>query len=128
MAAAGRDVSGEARSLLAYHLQAVGPQRFFDELGQMANAAFIDTRPIFAHTGLQASRRDRFASDALRPDGVTDPWIRDFTRAALEAPIPVLLGGQSLVTSGQQLLAEAAWKRHDKLEAEYKARGRARGG
>lgn len=126
MAAAGRDLSGEARSLLAFHLQAVGFERFFRELGEMGNGAFIDTRPIFAHTGRQPSRPDRFLSDALQPEGISDPWIQDFTAAARDAPIPVVLGGQSLVTSGLQLLSEAAWRRHDQLDAEYKARGRAR--
>jgi hypothetical protein len=125
MQAAGRDVSGEARSLLAFHLQAVGFERFFRELGEMANGAFIDTRAIFAHMGLHPSRPDRFLSDSLRPEGISDPWLRDFTAAARAAPIPVVLGGQSLVTSGLQLLAEAAWRRHDQSEADYKARGRA---
>jgi hypothetical protein len=126
MAAMGRDLSGDARSLLAFHIQAVGVRRFFAELGEMANGAFIDTRAIFAHMGRHPSRADRFLSDALRPDEISDLWIREFTQAAKEAPIPVVLGGQSLVTSGLQILAEAAWRRHDKVEAEYKAHGRAR--
>jgi hypothetical protein len=127
MQAMGRDLSGEARSLLAYHLQAVGMNRLFDELAEMATAAFIDTRPIFAHLGLKTSRADRFASDALEPWLVSDPWLRDFTAAAREAPLPVVLGGQSLVTAGLQLLSEAAWRERDRREAEYKARGRAAG-
>jgi hypothetical protein len=127
MQAMGRDVSGEARSLFAFHIEAVGVQRFFAELAEMANGAFIDTRPIFAHHGLQPSRTDRFLSDAMLPDGISDLWIREFTAAACEAPIPVVLGGQSLVTAGVQLLAEAAWREHDKvLEDEYKLKGRAR--
>ncbi len=126
MQAVGRDVSGEARTMLAFHMQAVGVERFFAELGEMANAAFIDTRPIFAHMGLQPSRPDRFLSDALAPAAISDPWVRQLTAAAREAPVPVVLGGQSLVTSGVQLLAEAAWREHDKLEAEWKAHGRAR--
>jgi hypothetical protein len=101
MQATGRDLSGEARSLLGFHIQAVGVTRFFVELGEMANRAFIDTRPIFAHMGLQASRPDRFLSDALRPRALR-PRVRDFTAAAREASIPIVLGGQSLVTSGLQ--------------------------
>ncbi len=126
MQAAGRDASGEARTLLGYHLRAVGPQRFFRELSEMAQAAFIDTRPLFTHMGLQPSRPDRFRSDALEPDGIVDPWLREFTLAAREAPVPVVLGGSSLVTSGIQLLSEAAWRRHDRQESAYKAMGRAR--
>jgi hypothetical protein len=126
MQAIGRDISGEARSLLAYHLQAVGCERFFDELSQMCSAAFIDTRPIFAHMGKQPSRADRFLSDAMEPDGIGDPWIREFTTAAREARIPVMLGGQCLVTAGVQLLSEAAWREHDRVTKAYKAAGRAR--
>ncbi len=126
MQAAGRDTAGEARSLLAYHLQAVGPRRFFEELASMVQAAFIDTRPVFAHMGLQPSRGDRFLSDLSRPDGIEDAWVRELTAAARDASIPVVLGGSSLVTSGVQLLSEAAWRRHDRLEMEYKAKGRAR--
>ena len=124
--ATGRDISGEARTLAGFHLQAVGPSRFFEEVAGLANAAFIDTRPIFAHMGLRPSRRDRFLSDLLEPEEVAEPWVREFTSAARAAPIPVVLGGQSLVTSGLQLLSEAAWREHDKLEADWKARGRAR--
>jgi hypothetical protein len=122
----GRDVTGGARTLLGFHLQAVGPERFFAEIGEMANAAFIDSRPIFAHMGLQPSRPDRFLSDALEPDTIQDTWLRKFTAAARAAPIPVVLGGQSLVTSGLQLLAEAAWRDNDNIATDWKAHGRAR--
>ena len=115
--AAGRDTNGEARSLLGFHLQSVGAQRFFEELAQMGQAAFIDTRPLFAHMGLKPSRPDRFLSDAMQPDGIEDAWVREFTAAACEAPIPVVLGGSSLVASGVQLLSEAAWRRHDEEAA-----------
>ena len=91
----------------------------------MATAAFIDTRPLFAHRGLQLSRADRFLSDALQPDAIGEPWVRDFTAAAREAPLPVVLGGQSLVTSGLQLLSEAAWREHDRRDLEYRPKGRA---
>ncbi len=126
MLAAGRDVTGEARSLLAFHLQVVGPQRFFEELAQMVHGAFIDTRPLLAHLGIQPSREDRFLSDAMTAEGIGDPWLREFTAAAAEAPIPVVLGGSSLVTSGVQLLSEAAWREHDAGAGQYEAFGRAK--
>jgi hypothetical protein len=115
--AAGRDLNGQARSLLAFHLQSVGMPRFFAELAQMGQAAFIDTRPLFAHMGLKPSRSDRFLSDAMQPDGIEDAWVREFTAAACQASIPVVLGGSSLVGSGVQLLSEAAWRRHDEESA-----------
>lgn len=126
MLAMGRDASGEARSLLAFHLKEVGPHRFFAALGELANAAFIDTRPIFAALGKQPSRSDRFESDCMNPDAIEDAWLREFTQAAMEAPIPVVLGGSSLVASGVQLLSEAAWRENDKKNPDYKPMGRAK--
>jgi hypothetical protein len=99
--------------LLAFHLQSVGMQRFFEELAQLGHAAFIDIRPLFAHMGLKPSRPDRFLCDAMQPQSIENPWVRDFTAAAREAPIPVVLGGRSLVGAGVQLLSEAAWRRRD---------------
>ena len=41
------------------------------------------------------------------------PFLRDFTRAAVEAPIPVLLGGHSLMSGGLMALNEFAWAERD---------------
>jgi hypothetical protein len=123
--AAGRDKDGAARTLLGFHLQAVGHQRFFQELAKMVQAAFIDTRPLFAHLGIEPSRPDRFLSDSLQPEGIGDPWLRDFTAAARDAPIPIVLGGSSIVAAGVQLLSEAAWRAKDREGTPYQAHGRA---
>lgn len=114
MQASGRDASGEARSILALHLREVGPRRFFDELGGLCDAACIDTRPILAHLRAGSSRADRFWSDLLRPDRIKEPFLRELTQAAVAAPVPVLLGGHSLVAGGLMLLTEAAWRDEDK--------------
>lgn len=113
MRAAGRGVSGEARSLLAFHLREVGSRRFFAELAELGDAACIDMRPILSHLGVNASRADRFWADLGRPDNIEDPFLREFTAAAGDAPIPVLLGGHSLVAGGLMLLTEAAWREED---------------
>ena len=112
MRADGRDVRGEARSLLAYHLEQAGARRFFDELARLGQAAFIDTRVILAHFGLDLPPRDRFASDLGQPEDIADPFLRAFTEGALEAAIPVVLGGHSLVSGGLMALTDAAWLRH----------------
>jgi hypothetical protein len=91
MAAADR--GGSSRSLLGYHLQAVGRARFFEEMATLGDAAFIDTRVLLAHLGLHPSRADRFLSDLGRADQIEDRFLRDFTEAAGTAAIPVLLGG-----------------------------------
>ena len=111
--AAGREESGQPRSLLAFHLREVGCERFFAELSELGDAACIDTRPLLAHLGVRASRSDRFWSDLSRADMIEDPFLREFTAAASEAPIPVVLGGHSLVAGGLMLLTEAAWRAED---------------
>ena len=109
MRAEGRE-HGKARSLLAYHLQEVGCERFFSEMDEMVDAAFIDTRVIFAHLSRNLSRADRFLSDLGRYQEIADPFLREFTEAAMKAPIPVFLGGHSLVAGGLMALTEHAWK------------------
>ena len=113
MQAAGRDTSGEARSLLAFHLREVGCARFFAELSELAGVACIDTRPLLAHLGVRASRAGRFWSDLGCPDQIEEPFLRELTQAAREAPLPVVLGGHSLVSGGLMLLTEAAWREED---------------
>jgi hypothetical protein len=49
---------------------------------------------------------------------VEQPYLREFTHAAVEAPLPVILGGHSLVSGGLMLLTEAAWKAEDQRIAE----------
>jgi hypothetical protein len=114
MRAAGRDASGAARSLLAFHLREVGCARFFGELAEMADAVCFDTRPLLAHLALDASRADRFWSDLGCPERIAEPFLREFTAAARDAPVPVLLGGHSLVAGGLMLLNEAAWREEDR--------------
>ncbi len=41
-------------------------------------------------------------------------FLKEFTQAANDAPIPVLLGGHSLISGGLMLLNEAAWREEDK--------------
>ena len=113
MAAAARDRGG-ARSLLGYHLQAVGMVRFFEELGTLGDAAFIDTRVLLAHLGLHPSRSDRFLSDLGRAGEIEDSFLRELTEAAATAVIPVLLGGHSLVSGSLMALIEVAWRDYDR--------------
>ena len=92
-------------------------KRVVESLGtlaaSLANAAVIDGRVLLAHR-LGAEERawpadeDRYASDLLRPDDIRDPWLGSLTRAALEAPVPVLLGAHTLVGPAVPLLARAA--------------------
>lgn len=106
MKALGRLERNEVVSLLGFWLHEIGPERFFTYLAQTASAALIDDRVLFAHLGKEPSDADRFYSDLGLFEKVQDPFVRDFTRAAQQCSIPVVLGGHSLVTGGVQALVE----------------------
>ncbi len=107
MRASGREHRGDVHSLLGFYLEQVGVQTFFTTLSRLGQAALIDSRVLFAHRGLHPSAKDRFSSDLLQADGIVDPFIRAFTRAAQQAPLTVLLGGHSLVSGGMYALVES---------------------
>jgi hypothetical protein len=111
--AEGRAQDGTARSLLGFYLEAVGVERFFTALAELGDAAFIDTRVLLAHMRIDANREDRFLSDLGRWQEVSQAFLREFTQAACEASIPVLLGGHSLMSGGLMALNEFAWREHD---------------
>lgn len=114
MRASRRQAMGLARTVLGHLLDAVGLERFFDRLATLGQAVFLDNRVILAHRGLWPSAADRFYSDLRRPAQVVDPFLRELTEAALAAPVPVVMGGHSLVAGGMYALVEAAWARgHD---------------
>jgi hypothetical protein len=113
MEADNRAEKGAARSLLGYYYDAAGQDRFFHTLAELGDAAFIDTRVLLAHRRIDASREDRFLSDLGRWHQISDPFLREFTRGAGEARIPVLLGGHSLMSGGLMALNEYAWRLRD---------------
>ena len=96
-------------SLLGAMLERDGPGALGEVLARLGEAAIVDTRVLLAHR-LGADERawpvpeERFASDLLLPDRVEDRWLRELTTAAVKAPIPILLGGHSLVGPGVRLL------------------------
>jgi len=109
MRVSGRQTRGQARSVLGYLLDQVGCERFFAILGEMSQAIFLDSRVLFAHRKLWPDAADRFASDLRQPEAIADPFVRDLTVAAMNAPLPVVLGGHSLVAGGLYALVETAW-------------------
>jgi hypothetical protein len=108
MAASGRQAAGQARSLVGAHLARLGPEGFFAELGELADAAFFDTRVVLAHHHLWPSAADRYASDLGLADQIQDSFLRALTRAAWSAPLPVVLGGHGVVAGDLYALVEAA--------------------
>ena len=111
MRADGREEAGQVRSLLGRELSRLGPEEFFRELAEMCDAILLDSRVLFAHAGWRLTESDRFWSDLLRPDQIEHEGLRQFTRAAAGAPVPVVLGGHSLVSGGLYALVDVAWAR-----------------
>lgn len=95
-------------SVLGALLDRDGPAAFGELLTRFGDAALVDSRVLLAHR-LGADERawpapeDRFASDLLLHERVADPWLAALTRAAAEAPIPIVLGGHTLVGPGVRL-------------------------
>ena len=109
MKALGRLERNEVGSLLGYWLEEAGPEKFFNCLAKTVAAAIIDSRVLFAHRKREISDADRFYSDLGEYGKIQDPFVREFTRAAVHSGIPVLLGGHSLVAGGIfALIAECA--------------------
>lgn len=106
MVASEREARGEVRSLLLPMLESLGMEGFFAQLAELADAVLFDTRVLFAARGMAPSAADRYASDLLWHWAIEDEWLRAFTFAAATAPIPVVLGGHSLVSGGLHALAE----------------------
>jgi hypothetical protein len=114
--AAGREPASEARprapaSILGTLLDRDGPGSLGEHLARFADAAIVDTRVLLAHR-LGADEagwpvaEDRFASDLLLPERIADPWLHELTASAVNAPIPVLLGGHTLVGPGVRLVVD----------------------
>ncbi len=108
MSASGRLAAGQVKSVLGAHLARVGPAEFFAELSQMAEAVIFDTRVVIAHLGAWPSSADRYASDLGLVDDIADPFLRALTAAAMEAPMPVVLGGHGVVAGDLYGLVEVA--------------------
>lgn len=75
----------------------------------LADGAVIDSRVLLAHLlggdeGTWPSAADRFASDLLQPESVSDAWLAALTRSAADSAIPIVLGGHTLVGPGLPLL------------------------
>ena len=113
MRASGRQERGEVGSIITDYLGEVGAEGLFGRLAELVDGVVMDSRVVLAAQGMWPSTSDRFNSDLLRWEEVQDPFLRQFTKAVAEAGIPVLLGGQSIVSGGLMVLAEALGREGD---------------
>ena len=96
-------------SVLGIVVDEAGPGALGTQLARVCDAAIVDTRVLLAHRlgadeATWPSAEDRFASDLLLSERVVDPWLRSLTASAAAAPIPILLGGHTLVGPGARLV------------------------
>ncbi len=98
MKSLGRIEAGTVISLLGLLIDHAGLEQFFHYLSRVARCAFIDSRVLMYHYNYNFSDRERFLSDLGLWREIEDPWLSEFTRLAEECPIPIILGGHSLVS------------------------------
>ena len=96
------------RSVLGSLLDRDGPASLGRLLAEVGEGAIVDSRVLLAHRfGADQTTwplpEDRFASDLLLHERIADPWLRELTRAAASAAIPIVLGGHTLVGPGLRL-------------------------
>ena len=97
------------RATLGRLLDREGPDALPGIVSELADAAVLDTRVLLADRmgpdeDTWPAPEDRFASDLLLAEKIADPWLRSLTAAVASAPIPILLGGHTLVGPGVRLL------------------------
>ena len=106
-------------SVLADLIERDGPESFGTTLARFGDAAVVDSRVLMAaRDGRDEAAwpvaEDRFASDLLLADAVADPWLRALAASAAAAPIPIILGGHTLVGPGLRLVlgrgGSARWR------------------
>jgi hypothetical protein len=96
------------RSVLGALLEREGPASLGSLLAELGEGAIVDSRVLLAHRhgadqATWPAPEDRFASDLLLHERIEDPWLRELTQAAAAAPIPIVLGGHTLVGPGLRL-------------------------
>jgi len=106
MKSLGRIESGAVVSLLGLLIDHAGLETFFNYLARVARCAFIDSRVLMYHYHYDFNDQQRFLSDLGLWQEIEHPWLKEFTRLAVECPIPVILGGHSLISGSLWALTD----------------------
>ncbi len=115
MKSLGREQNNLVESLFGHLMDMMGPREFFNYLSKLVHVAFIDSRVLFAHKKLHLSDNDRFYADLLIPEKIENEWAREFTQAVKDAPLPIVVGGHSMVAGGMwSLIDTLMYERHER--------------
>ncbi len=104
MKSLGRIETKEVVSLLGLLIDHAGLEQFFNYLARVARCAFIDSRVLMYHYQYDFPDQSRFLSDLGLWTEIEETWLKEFTRLAVNCPIPVVLGGHSLVSGSMWAL------------------------
>lgn len=100
------DVPPRTRSTVAPWVRARWWDGFFADLGLSCDGIVFDNRPVLQALGLRAALEEIQAVDFPGREPIDQLLLRDLRAAADHAPLPILMGGRSLVTGGLYVLAE----------------------
>ncbi len=107
-------------SLIAKMIDLMGMKEFFNYISTLAHVMFMDTRIIFAHNNLHLIENDRFYADLLLPERVENPYAKKLTEEIINAKIPIVPGGHSLIAGGMWSLIETLHHEHELKYSDYK--------
>ena len=97
-------------STLGDLIESKGAETFFTRtLPLMCDAAFIDLIPVLAYLHPDTTQEDRHAAFLMDESGIEHSGLRTIIRSINTSPIPIAIGGHTLVGSGIELLNQRAW-------------------
>jgi hypothetical protein len=106
------------RSILASYAARTSPAALVQEMASLGDAVIWDTRVLMAagagsaNAGAWPPEEERYASDFGDAARIETAWLRELVEAAVDAPVPFLLGGHGLVSDGLRIIVDAAWLGH----------------
>jgi hypothetical protein len=115
MVASGRLAEGTVRSLVAEAVESWGAKRFVALLGEITQAVIWDTRVWMAHRGPWPSDSDRWSADLGWLDQIRDPALMELAEAIVDAPVPIVTGGQGVVGGSMMAMLDSV----ESDEADY---------
>ncbi len=104
-------------STLGDLINSEGAETFFTKtLPLMCDAAFIDLIPILAYLHPDTTQEDRHAAFLMDESNIEHPGLQTIIHGINNSPIPIAIGGHTLVGSGIELLNQRVWDSVDGIK------------